>query len=193
MDGAAWAANFAKRLQMAITYTDPDLLSMGLLIIRLIFGLVMAAHGAQKLFGWFGGYGLAGTGGFFEKLGFRPGRVFAAAAALAEFVGGLLFALGFLGPIGPMLIIADMLVASISVHWRNGLFATTNGVEVPLLYATAAVGIALIGFGKYSLDDALGLVTIWTPGLIGTALAVGVLGGIANLVLRRSPPTTPTV
>ena len=178
---------------MAITYTDPDLLSMGLLIIRLIFGLVMAAHGAQKLFGWFGGYGLAGTGGFFETLGFRPGRTFAAVAALGEFFGGLLFALGFLGPVGPMIIIADMLVASISVHWRNGLFATTNGVEVPLLYATAAVGVALIGFGKYSLDDALGLVTIWTPGLIGTALAVGVLGGIANLMFRRSPPTTPTV
>jgi putative oxidoreductase len=178
---------------MAITYTDPDLLSMGLLIIRVIFGLTMAAHGAQKLFGWFGGYGLVGTSGFFEKLGFRPGRLFATFAALGEFFGGLLFTLGLLGPVGPMVIIADMLVASISVHWRNGLFATTNGVEVPLLYATAAVGIALIGFGRYSLDDALGLATVWTPGLIATALVVGVLGGIANLMLRRSPPTTPTV
>src|ERR1700720_3109968 len=114
---------------MAITLTDPDLLSKGLLIIPVIVGLVMAAHGAQKLFGWFGGYGLAGTGGFLETLGFRPGRAFAAIAALGEFVGGLLLTLGFLGPIGPMVIIADMLVASISVHWRNGLFATTNGVE----------------------------------------------------------------
>jgi putative oxidoreductase len=178
---------------MAIAYTDPDLLSMGLLIIRVIFGLVMVAHGSQKLFGWFGGYGLAGTGGFFESLGFRPGRTFATAAALSEFFGGLLFTLGFLGPIGPMLIIAVMLVASISVHWRNGLFAATNGVEVPLLFAAAAVGVALIGFGKYSLDYALGLATMWTPSLIGAALAVGVLGGIANLMLRRSPPTTPTV
>ena len=178
---------------MAITYTDPDLLSMGLLVIRVIFGLMMAAHGTQKLFGWFGGYGLAGTGGFFEGLGFRPGRHFAAAASLSELFGGLLLALGFLGPVGPMLIIAVMLVASISVHWRNGLFAATNGVEVPLLYASAAVGIALIGFGRYSLDDALDLATKWTPGLIGAALAVGVLGGLANLMLRRSPPTTPTV
>ncbi len=178
---------------MAIAYGDPLLLNIGLLLIRLIFGLVMVAHGAQKLFGWFGGYGLAGTGGFFESLGFRPGRHFAFAAALSEFTGGWLFTLGFLGPVGPMLIIAVMLVASISVHWRNGLFASTNGVEVPLLYATAVIGVALIGYGTYSLDAALGLVTFWTPGLIGLALAAGVLGGIANLMLRRSPPTTPTV
>ena len=85
-----------------------------------------------------------------------------------------------------------MLVASISVHWRNGLFAATNGVEVPLLYATAVVGVALIGFGSYSLDAALGLATLWTPGLIGLTLAVGVIGGIANLLLRKKP-TTPTV
>jgi len=104
-----------------------------------------------------------------------------------------LFALGFLGPVGPALILAVMLVASISVHLRNGLFASTNGVEMPLLYATAAVGVALIGFGTYSLDAALGLAALWTPGLIGLALAVGVIGGIANLLLRKRPPTTPTV
>ena len=168
-------------------------LSTGLLILRLVAGLTLAAHGAQKLFGWLGGYGLAGTGGFFESLGFRPGRRFAFAAALSEFTGGSLFALGFLGPVGPALILSVMLVASISVHWRNGLFAATNGVEVPLLYATAAVGISLIGFGTYSLDAALGLGPYWTPGLIGLALVAGVLGGIANLLLRKRPPTTPTV
>ena len=178
---------------MAIAYGDPLLFNLGLLLIRLIFGLVMVAHGAQKLFGWFGGYGLAGTGGFFESLGFRPGHRFAFAAALSEFVGGWLFVLGFLGPVGPALILAVMLVASISVHWRNGLFAATNGVEVPLLYATAVVGISMIGFGSYSLDAALGLSGRWTPGLIGLALMVGVLGGIANLLLRKRPPTTPTV
>jgi putative oxidoreductase len=178
---------------MAIAYGDPLLFNLGLLLIRLICGLVMVAHGAQKLFGWFGGYGLAGTGGFFETLGFRPGRRFAFAAALSEFTGGLLFALGFLGPIGPALILAVMLVASISVHWRNGLFASTNGVEVPLLYATVVVGITMIGFGSFSLDAALGLYTLWTPGIVGLALIAGVLGGIANLLLRKTPPTTPTV
>jgi putative oxidoreductase len=178
---------------MAIEYGDPLLLNLGLLLIRLIFGLVMAAHGAQKLFGWFGGYGLAGTGGFFESLGFRPGKLFAFASGLSEFTGGGLFALGFMGPVGPALILAVMLVASISVHFRNGLFAATNGVEVPLLYATAAVGVALIGFGSFSLDVALGLATYWTPGLIGLALVAGVLGGIANLLLRKTPPVAPTV
>jgi putative oxidoreductase len=177
---------------MAIAYGDALLLNLGLLLIRVIFGLVMVAHGAQKLFGWFGGYGLAGTGGFFESIGFRPGRLFAATAALSEFVGGWLFTLGLFGPVGPALILAVMLVASISVHWRNGLFAATNGVEVPLLYATAVVGVALIGFGTFSLDALLGYATIWTPALIGLALAVGVIGGLANLLLRKKP-TTPTV
>ena len=178
---------------MAIAYGGTLFFNLGLLLIRLIFGLLMAAHGAQKLFGWFGGYGLTGTGGFFESLGFRPGRRFAFAAALSEFGGGWLFALGFLGPVGPALILAVMLVASISVHWRNGLFAATNGVEMPLLVATAVVGIALIGFGTYSLDAALGLAALWTPELIGLALVVGVVGGIGNLLLRKKPPTTPTV
>jgi putative oxidoreductase len=85
-----------------------------------------------------------------------------------------------------------MLVASISVHLRNGFFATSNGVELPLLIATAVVGIALIGFGTYSLDAALGLATLWTPALIGLALAVGVIGGFVNLLLRKKP-TTPDV
>src|ERR1700716_576159 len=177
---------------MAIAYGDPLLLNLGLLLIRVIFGLVMVAHGAQKLFGWFGGYGLAGTGGFFESLGFRPGKRLAFAAALSEFTGGLLFTLGFLGPVGPALILAVMLVASISVHWRNGLFAATNGVEVPLLFATGVVGVALIGFGTFSLDAVLGLAPVWTPALIGLALAVGVIGGLANILLRKRP-TTPTV
>jgi putative oxidoreductase len=177
---------------MAIAYGDSLLFNLGLLLIRLIFGLLMAGHGAQKLFGWFGGHGLTGTGGFFEQLGFRPGRHFAAAASLSEFIGGLLFAAGFLGPIAPALILAVMLVASISVHWRNGVFASTNGVEIPLLYAATAVGVALIGFGSYSLDAALGLGSFWTGGLIALALGVGVIGGIANLALRKRPPTTPT-
>jgi putative oxidoreductase len=176
---------------MAIAYGDPVLLNLGLLLIRVIFGLTMVAHGSQKLFGWFGGYGLAGTGGFFESLGFRPGHIFAA-AAFSEFVGGWLFALGLFGPVGPALILAVMLVASISVHLRNGFFATSNGVELPLLVATAVVGIALIGFGTYSLDAALGLATLWTPVLIGLALAVGVIGGFVNLLLRKKP-TTPDV
>src|SRR5688500_16193808 len=104
-------------------------MSEGLLIARLVFGLVLAAHGSQKLFGWFGGYGIAGTAGFFESLGFRPGRLMAVAAGLGELGGGLLVAAGLLGPVGPAAMLAVMIVAS-SLHWNNGLFATANGIEL---------------------------------------------------------------
>src|SRR6266567_4356229 len=114
---------------------DPRMVGTGLLIARLVLGLVMAAHGAQKLFGWFGGYGLNRTGEFFVQLGFQPGRAFAAAASLTEITSGLLVALGFLGPVGPALMISVMIVAMVTVHRGHGLFATTGGHEVPLLYS----------------------------------------------------------
>jgi putative oxidoreductase len=162
----------------------------GLILIRLVIGPLMAAHGAQKLFGWFGGYGLAGTGGFFEGLGFRPGRFFAATAAGTEIVGGVLIALGLLGPVGPALLVSVMVVAAISVHWPN-VFASSNGIEVPLLYGVTAAALALTGFGAYSLDAALGLTSVWTPVLNWGALAIGVLGGLANLGLRRPAAQAP--
>jgi len=163
-------------------------MNAGLLLARVVFGLLMASHGAQKLLGWFGGYGLVGTGGFFEGLGFRPGRAFAAAAATAEVTSGLLVAAGFLGPIGPALMIAVMIVAAISVHWVNGVFATRNGIELPLAYGTAAAALALTGYGHYSLDYAFGLTPLWTPAISWLAIGVGIAGGAANLTLRRPAP-----
>jgi putative oxidoreductase len=171
----------------AFAFADLATVSAGLLVARLVLGLLLVAHGAQKLFGWFGGYGLAGTGGFFESIGFRPGRAFAAAASLAEIAGGLLLALGLLGPVGPALIISVMIVAAISVHWEHGVFATTNGIEVPLLYATGALALALTGYGAYSLDALLGLQSLWTPAVAWVAIALGVVGGIVNLLARRPP------
>jgi len=162
----------------------------GLLIARLVFGTVMAGHGAQKLFGWFGGHGIAGTGGFFESLGFRPGRLLALAAGLSEVTGGVLVAAGLFGPIGPALMLSVMIVAS-SLHWNNGLFATTNGIELPLLYSAGAVALALTGYGAYSLDALAGIARLWTPELIWAVLAIGAIGGVANLALRRVPAQTP--
>jgi putative oxidoreductase len=163
-------------------------LSGGLLIARLVLGPMLVAHGTQKLFGWFGGYGLAGTAGFFETLGFRPGRLFVAAASLTEIAGGVLVALGFLGPIGPALMLSVMLVAAIGVHWKNGLFAATNGIEVPLLYGAGALALALTGPGSISLDALLGLESLWTPGVEWGAIAIGIALGVVNLGLRRWAP-----
>ena len=146
----------------------------GLLIARLVFGLLMAAHGAQKLFGWFGGHGLAAVSGMFESLGFRPGRLFAIAAAASELASGMLIAFGFLGPVGPALMLSVMIVAAISVHWQNGLFSMSNGIELPLLYGAAAAALALTGPGTYSLDALLGLSSLWTPALAWSALGLGV-------------------
>ena len=170
-----------------IDLPDPQTLSIGLLFARVVIGLLMAAHGTQKLFGWFGGYGLKNTGEFFVQLGFQQGRLFASAASVGEIGSGLLIAFGVLGPIGPALMISVMIVAAISVHWKNGLFANTNGIELPLLYATAGVGFALSGFGQYSLDAMLGLTHNFTPAIAWAAIGVGIVSGVANLLLRKRP------
>jgi putative oxidoreductase len=173
---------------MQIDSGTSSLLDLGFLFARVLIGLLMAAHGAQKLFGWFGGHGLEGTGAFMGQLGFQPGRLFATAAALGEVTSGVLIAVGLFGPVGPALMLAVMVVAAMSVHWRNGLFATGNGIELPLLYSIAAIRFALTGPGRYSLDALLGFHWAWTPRVIWIALAAGVLGGVVNLALRRPAP-----
>jgi len=167
------------------TAIDPQLFDWGLSLIRVVLGLIFAAHGAQKLFGWFGGYGLTGTGGFLEQLGFRPGKRYATAAALSEFTGGLLFALGFLGAVGSALMVSVMIVAIVTVHRKNPFFVATNGIEHPLIFATVAVGIALTGPGRYSLDYALGNYRLLTPTATLIILAIGIIGAFGNLAMRR--------
>ena len=161
-------------------------MSVGILILRLVLGLGLAAHGAQKLFGWFGGHGLKGTGGYFEGLGFRPGKAFALLAGLGEAGGGVLVALGLLGPVGPALVVLVMVVAMVSVHLENGFFAMAEGVELPLLYAAGATAIAFAGPGAWSLDAALGLDALWTLEAAWIALAGSIVAAAASLLLRRS-------
>src|SRR5712671_3365436 len=146
---------------MGTYIADFQTFSIGILVARVIIGLLMAAHGAQKMFGWFGGYGLSTTGQFFEQIGFRPGSAFAGAASISEIASGLLVALGFLGPVGPALMISVMLVAAVTVHWGN-VFAMKNGIELPLLYAVAALVFAFGGYGAYSLDTLFGLANLWS-------------------------------
>ena len=164
-------------------------IALPLLIVRLVVGLGFAAHGAQKLFGWFGGYGLAGTGGFFEGVGFKPGKLFAGAAGTSELLGGLLLALGLGGPIGSMLIISVMVVAILAVHIGNGFFAP-NGVELALLYLLVGFTFAFVGYGAYSLDAALGLSAVWTPALAWLFVGLGIVGGLLNMAARRKPAAT---
>lgn len=128
------------------------MINIGLLIIRLVVGLLFIGHGAQKLFGWFGGYGLKGTGGWFESIGMKPGVTMALFAGLAELIGGMLFALGLLTPLAAVIITGTMVMAIFKVHAPNGLWAASNGYEYNLTLIAVAVGVALIGPGLYALD-----------------------------------------
>jgi putative oxidoreductase len=177
-----------ERMMDANYLPNAEMLGVALLIGRVVLGLLMAGHGAQKLFGWFGGYGLNATGEFLVQLGFPTGRLFAVAASAGEVASGLLMALGLLGPVGPALMLSIMIVAAVTVHWQNGVFAAGNGIELPLLYASGALALGLAGFGQYSLDTLFGLTHLWTPKLVAATLAVGVIGGIGNLMLRRRSP-----
>src|SRR5881628_603168 len=150
-------------------------MALGLLIMRLVVGLTMAAHGAQKLFGWFGGYGLTGTGGFLEQLGFIPGRRNALFAGVAEFAGGLLLALGLATPLAATLIISVMFVAVATVHVKHGYFNHNQGFEYNLTLAAVALSLAFIGAGPVSVDGVLHLQDagpIW-----GLAALVAGVGG----------------
>ncbi|MGR3762860.1 DoxX family protein [Rossellomorea sp. NS-SX7] len=131
------------------------MIDLGLLIIRLVIGVLFIGHGAQKLFGWFGGHGLKGTGGWFESIGMKPGVTMALLAGLSELIGGILFALGLLTPLGGILIAATMIMAIIKVHGSNGVWATSNGYEYNLTLIAVAIGIALIGPGQYAVDALL--------------------------------------
>lgn len=163
-------------------------MDLGLLVLRLLAGLSLAAHGAQKLFGWFGGYGLAGTGGFMEQLGFRPGRKAAFMAGAAETLGGLLLALGAATPVAAAMIVGVMLVAIVTVHAAKGYFAQNGGYELPLLLAVIAVSLALTGPGRFSVDALLGTTFSGLAWGLG-ALVVGVAGAGLRLASRRVAPT----
>jgi putative oxidoreductase len=142
----------------------------GLLLIRVVLGAIMVAHGAQKLFGWFGGYGLSGTGSGLESMGLRPGRVYAAVNGVAEFGGGTLLVLGLLTPLGAATVAGVMLVAIATVHWTNGFFNTRGGYEFNLLIIATAIALATTGPGEISIDHFAG----WT--LAGPAWGLGALG-----------------
>lgn len=161
-------------------------MAYGLLLLRLVTGGTMFAHGAQKLFGWFGGGGIRGTAGFFGGLGFRAPLVLAVFAAFGE-TGGLAFAAGLLTPLAALGIVVVMFTAIGVVHWSKGFFNAGGGYEFNLLLLTAALAVTGTGPGRFSLDRAIG----WDDNITGAWWMLGVAGvaaafAAANLlVLRR--------
>jgi putative oxidoreductase len=160
-------------------------MDLGLIVLRLVVGLLFAGHGAQKLFGVFGGGGLEGTAGMFDNIGLRPGAFNARAAGTAEFVGGLLIAVGLFTPFAAAALIGVMTTAVISVHGPNGIWNTNQGYEYNLVLTAAVFALSAVGAGAWSLDNAFGLDlhgVIWALG----ALAVGAIAGVGVVVSGRS-------
>ena len=157
----------------------------GLLLLRFVLGFTLAAHGAQKLFGWFGGHGFEGTSAWLDSIGFKPGRYNAAAVGAAEFGGGLLIVIGLLTPLAAAAIIGVMIAAVATAHWENGFFNGAGGWEFNLLIAATAATLAFAGPGDVSLDNGLGLDLSGNEwGLI--AIAIGALAGALVLGRRRT-------
>src|SRR5438105_3384528 len=160
-------------------------MDIGMLALRVVVGALFIGHGTQKLFGWFEGHGLEGTGGFMESLGWEPGKRYAALGGVAETAGGALLVLGFLTPLAGALIVGMMLNAILAVHLENGPWASNGGYELPLVMGAAAAAIALAGPGSISVDGVVGfsrLNGVW--GLLG--ILVGVLAGAVANSTRRT-------
>lgn len=149
---------------------------IGLLAVRVTVGGLMTGHGAQKLFGWWGGYGLEGTSGWLESIGLRPGRPWAIAAGASEFGGGLLTALGLLHPLGPIGMLGSMAVATRKAHWGKPIWVTAGGAELPITNMAIGIALSLVDPGRLSLDHALGIrVPREIAVLAAGAVALGVI------------------
>jgi putative oxidoreductase len=163
--------------------------SYGLLLLRVVVGATLFGHGAQKLFGWFGGHGPRGTGGFFGQLGYRAPVLMAVLAGLSE-ASGMLLAFGFVTPLACVAIAVVMINAIGVVHWKNGFWNTDGGLEFPLVLLTVVTAIAATGPGRFSIDPAIG----WDDNISGLWWGVGVLAvavaasAITQVLGRRRQP-----
>jgi putative oxidoreductase len=154
-------------------------MDVGLLVLRLVVGSLLVGHGTQKLFGWFGGGGIEGTGSFFASLGYPRAKQMAVLAGVGEAGGGFLLAIGFAMPVAAAGIIGVMVNAMFSAHAGKGLWVTNGGSEYPLTLATVAFCSAWTGPGAYSVANAIG----WNPNdAIAAAFALG-LGGLSAIVV----------
>ena len=163
-----------------------DSADLGLVVLRLVIGLIFAAHGAQKAFGWWGGPGYAGWTGALQHMGIRPAPWWALVSTAAELAGGLLLALGLLTPLAAAALIGQSVVIVFAVHWAKGVWNANGGWEFPIALAAGVVAIAATGPGAISLDAALGL-ALAEP--VRLALAVlALLGALTALAIARLAP-----
>jgi len=163
-------------------------MAYGILFWRVVLGLIMAGHGAQKLFGWWGGPGLRGVHGWLGSSRFRGGWAPVALLVASELGGGLLLALGLFVPFAALAVISVMFVAIATTHWRNGFWNGAGGYEFNLLILLGAAALAATGGGRFSLDRAFG----WDDNLSGLwwgvgALGTGALAALFMLTLARRP------
>jgi putative oxidoreductase len=157
-------------------------MGFGLLVLRVVIGALFIGHGTQKLFGWYGGYGVEGTGGFMESLGYKPGKRYAVLGGLAEAGGGLLLLLGLFTPLAAAAIIGVMINAIFAVHVENGPWAQNNGYEYPMVLAVAAAALALADGGSASIDKMFGLNLGGLIGVLG--ILVGIIAGVVAANIR---------
>jgi putative oxidoreductase len=166
-------------------------ISTGLLILRLVAGLTLAAHGAQKLFGWFGGTGISGTMQMQGRLGLKPAPLWAGMVILGEFGGGLSVAFGLLTPLGAAGMFAAMFMAIAKSHWKNGFWNGKRGIEFPLQLLTVGVAVGIMGPGNYSLDALFGIALPQT--LLFVILAVAaLLVDVIGLLISRPAAVAPS-
>jgi putative oxidoreductase len=164
---------------------------IGLLTLRLTVGGLLAAHGAQKLFGWFSGPGLKGTAGWLESMGLKPGNIWAIGASAGEFGGGTLTALGFLHPLGSLGIIGAMIMATAKAHWGKPIWASKGGAELPVTNMATALALMFAGPGRFSLDRLFGI-RLPRALVIAAALTEAALLAI-GIMSRPAPPQAPQV
>ena len=156
-----------------------------MLVLRVVTGAVMFFHGTEKLFGWWGGEGLAGAADFFTRQGYRPPALMALVAGVAETTAGALLVAGLATPLACLLLVST-LVNVMALHLRNGLSRRAGGCEYELVLLAGTVALLFGGSGRWSLDALLGVPTL-TPIQSGLVLAVGVVGGLTVVASRRMP------
>lgn len=156
-------------------------------MLRMTTGVLMAGHGSQKLFGWFGGHGVEGTAGWLKSLGFSPSRPWAFLAGLSEFGSGVLTSLGLFHPVGPILMMSPMFMALTKVHWDKPIWVTEGGGELPVTNMAVAMSTGLCGPGRFSMDRILGIRLPWPVVALAMIAAVG---GIAAGMASEPPATS---